>query len=539
MSKGHREEDNLMNKRGREEDCEKFLKVTPNLFTPGRLHLFDSLDLYTSLIKCSKSIEQGERLHNLSWRIVNKALLKDNDINKSKKRDGLKNLYYVLNPIANRRPLGQPQSQAASESSTPGLRSPSGAAKPAVPRMEPLAKRETTGASSKLSHSGKDSLFANVKQHKSTSALSHIQRTASHSSRKEEPQVIVRGFDPSTVITSRKAKEEATGKRPGERARNTFYIEATPPPEPDRNSTSTLASRKALPSRQESLFGKPKTSENAAPSSRRNSLFFSSEEEEEEDSDWDEDSPFYDEEEEAYDHDDDEEDQYYRRQWDKLLFAKNTSSKPSSNATPNSASSNDPIKRSLLSGLFLNEQVNGNNRSAAASPAAPTITTANGAASTPYRVVSTGTHAGNRAVFGTSNVNAVGSVTPPDKRLPEALYEEAKRSSRGSFSSIVSEQTRERYTGESNAPPAAQTILPTALSTHMFLPNNVHQQRLAMAAAAGTHSRPSSAYGPTRKTTRRESIDIPSKNKNNSFIKTRMEISKEEDLVRAYSRRNL
>lgn len=538
MSEGHREEDNLMNRRGREEDCEKFLKVTPNLFTPGRLHLFDSLDLYTSLIKCSKSIEQGERLHNLSWRIVNKALLKDNDINKSKKRDGLKNLYYVLNPIANRRPLGQQQSPAMSEGSTPGLRSPSGAVKPAVPRMEPLAKRETSGTSSKPSQGGKDSLFANVKQHKSTSALSHIQRSVNHSSKKEEPQVIVRGFDPSTVITSRKAKED--GKRPGERARNTFYIEATPPPETDRNSTSTLASRKALPSRQESLFGKPKTSETAAPSTRRNSLFFSSEEEDEEDSDWDdEDSPFYDEDDEAYDHDDDEEDQYYRKQWDKLLFAKNTSSKSSSNATPNSASSNDPIKRSLLSGLFLNEQANGSNRTAAAAPA---ITPANGTASAPYRVVSTGTHAvkinDKRAVFGTSNINAVGSVTPPDKRLPEALYNQATRSSRGSFSSIVSEQTRERYTGESNAPPAAQTILPTALSTHMFLPNNVHQQRLAMAAAAGTHSTPSSAYGPTRKTSRRESIDIP-KNKNNSFIKTRMEISKEEDLVRAYSRRNL
>ncbi|QLQ78929.1 hypothetical protein HG537_0B02760 [Torulaspora globosa] len=516
-----------MNEMHREEDCGKFLKVTPNLFTPGRLHLFDSLDLYTSLIKCSKSIEQGERLHNLSWRIVNKALLKDNDINKSKKRDGLKNLYYVLNPIANKRPLGQSQSQT-SENSTPEVRSSSGGAKPAALRMEPLSKKEVNGTNSRLNLSGKDSLFANVKQHKSTSALSHIQR-----SKKEEPQVIVRGFDPNTVITSRKGREETAGKRSGERAKNTFYIEATPPPETDRNSTSTLASRKALPSRQESLFGKPKTSEAAAPSSRRNSLFFSSEEEDDEDSDWDEDSPFYDEEEEAYDHDDDEEDQYYRKQWDKLLFAKNTSSKSSSNATPNSASSNDPIKRSLLSGLFLNEQVNGNNRTATASPATPAITTTNGTASTPYRV-----GGGKRPVFGTSNINAVGSVTPPDKRLPEAFYHETTRSNRGSFSSIVSEQTRERYTGESNAPPAAQTILPTALSTHMFLPNNVHQQRLAMAAAAGSQPRFSSAYGPTRKTTRRESIDIP-KNKNNSFIKTRMEISKEEDLVRAYSRRNL
>lgn len=540
MSEGNREEE-LMSKKIKDEDCAKFLKVTPNLFTPGRLHLFDSLDLYTSLIKCSKSIEQGERLHNLSWRIVNKALLKDHDINKSKKRDGLKNIYYVLNPIANKQPLVQPQahSSVSSGGSTPGLRSPSVPKRQAVPRVEPLAKTQTTGNSGKTSHvSGKESLFGNAKQHKSTSALSHIQRAATHKSKKEEPQVIVRGFDPSTVITAAKGGETAPVKKPGERVKNTFYIEATPSPEPDRSSSSTVALRKPLPSRQESLFGKPKTAENADPSSGRNDLFFSSEEDDEDDSDWDEDSPFYDEDDEAYDHDDDEEDQYYRKQWDKLLFAKNASSKSSGNATPNSASSNDPIKRSLLSGLFLNEQANGNNRSAAVSPATSTTTAANGAA---YRVVSAGTHASKindkRAVFGTSNVNAVGSVTPPSDKLPEAFYRDNRRSSRGSFSSIVSEQTRERYTGESNAPPAAQTILPTALSTHMFLPNNVHQQRLAMAAAAGTSSRPT--YGSRRKPTRRESIDIPSKNKNNSFIKTRMEISKEEDLVRAYSRRNL
>ncbi|PAK98122.1 hypothetical protein B8W96_12345, partial [Lentilactobacillus parakefiri] len=64
------------------------MKVTPTLFTQDKLPLFDSLDLYTSLIKCSKFMEQGERLHNLSWRIINKSLLKDQNINKSKKRDG-------------------------------------------------------------------------------------------------------------------------------------------------------------------------------------------------------------------------------------------------------------------------------------------------------------------------------------------------------------------------------------------------------------------------------------------------------------------
>lgn len=94
----------------------KFLKVTPNLFTPERLHLFDSTDLYTSLINCTKYIEQGERLNNLSWRILNKALLKDHNINKSKKRDGVKNIYYVLNPVSKQ----QQQQQQRPKSSQQG-----------------------------------------------------------------------------------------------------------------------------------------------------------------------------------------------------------------------------------------------------------------------------------------------------------------------------------------------------------------------------------------------------------------------------------
>lgn len=77
----------------------KCLKVSPNLFTPEKLNLFDTVALYTTLINCSQHIEQGERLNNLSWRIINKAMLKNKSINTSKKRDGVKNLYYVLNPV--------------------------------------------------------------------------------------------------------------------------------------------------------------------------------------------------------------------------------------------------------------------------------------------------------------------------------------------------------------------------------------------------------------------------------------------------------
>jgi len=48
---------------------------------------------------------------------------------------------------------------------------------------------------------------------------------------------------------------------------------------------------------------------------------------------------------------------------------------------------------------------------------------------------------------------------------------------KNSFSSIASDRTKTRYKHESNAPPTASTLLPTALSTHMFLPN-AHQRRM-------------------------------------------------------------
>lgn len=497
-------------------DGNKYLKVAPNLFTPERLHLFDSLDLYVSLTKCGKAIEQGERLHNLSWRIMNKALLKDKDINKSKKREGVKNLYYVLNPITNKQPMNQQLVKTPSQSSTTSLRSPPAVKRHAVPRMEPLSKASTAGSSQKAANNSNGSLFTGAKQHKSTSALSHIHRQRI---KKEDPQTIVKGFEPNTVITPSKSGSSAIARKTKNRLeegdKNTFYIESTPSPEPDKHNGSTTTIRKPLPSRQESLFGKPTTNEDTAMSSSHNSMFFSSEEDEDDDdSDWDDDSPLYDEDEEV--NDDDEEDQYYRRQWDKLLFAKNAAAHSSGNVTPTSASSHDPIKRSLLSGLFLNEQ-------AAAGSAKSKASSSVASPSSNHQAINT------KHLLGTSNVTAVGSVTPPHK-IDTVPIAESK-----STSSAASKQSP----GQSNAPPAAQTILPTALSTHMFLPNNVHQQRLAMAAAAGSQdSRLSPALELQRRATRRESMDIPSKNRNNTFIKTRMEISEEEMMSRAYTRRN-
>lgn len=383
---------------------DRFLKVTPNLFTQERLHLFDSLQLYTSLMKCSKSVEQGERLHNLSWRIVNKALLKDGNVNRSKKRDGVKNLYYVVAP-------GKSNSLSGTQST------------PAQAAVEPVKCPQ----------------------------------------RQLEPQ----------LQTDASAAPRKPANAPG------------------------------------SLFGK------------RDQEFYSSEDD---GSDWDGLSESESSDEEGNYDDEEEEDSYYRNQWDKILEKQ--------------PQQQEPLKRSLLSGLLLNEQGRTNKSKTVTPQPAPVPHSAATATST-------------------SNVTAVGSVTSPQGSLttsmPPALYRQGSRTSRSSFSSIVSESTRERYLHESNAPPAAQTILPRALSTHMFLPNNVHQQRLAAAmgsssdnnsttntaVAAKIGKSPSQSPPPSfafRPGERRTSMDIPGRK--NGLLKTRMEISEEERMSRV-TRRNL
>lgn len=72
---------------------------------------------------------------------------------------------------------------------------------------------------------------------------------------------------------------------------------------------------------------------------------------------------------------------------------------------------------------------------------------------------------------------------------------------KNSFSSIASDRTRTRFKHESNAPPTASTLLPTALSTHMFLPN-AHQRRATrskLSSVLETESGNTSSNEPSRK----------------------------------------
>ncbi|CDR40164.1 CYFA0S04e04962g1_1 [Cyberlindnera fabianii] len=185
------------------------------------------------------------------------------------------------------------------------------------------------------------------------------------------------------------------------------------------------------------------------------------------------------------------------------------------------------IKRSLLSGLFLNEM---QPEPVKATPAAPnvTATTTVSKAGTsdghelssslssaqiqikprsqatkandkgPLELNTTGPH----AEISTSNINVPGTVNEPHEisSLKEKLESTQEASHtplsssftqiaksalnltnyfashrKNSFSSIASDRTRVRFKHESRAPPTASTLLPTALSTHMFLPN-AHQR---------------------------------------------------------------
>ncbi|CAI1685010.1 hypothetical protein SEUBUCD646_0N02420 [Saccharomyces eubayanus] len=537
----------------------KFLKVTPNLFTPERLNLFDDVDLYLTLIKASKCVEQGERLHNISWRILNKALLKEHNINRPKKRDGVKNIYYVLNP--NNKQQIKPKSVAVKQSPLKNASVP-----PTTVKQNVLARPMTSPAiaqgahdryvdNSNITNNDVKNDFISSRQYSKSTASGLFSsftdkyqkmKNVNHIPKKEEPQTIITGFDTSTVIT-KKPLPPRRSRSPFQHVRdmsmNSIDNETSKSTSPNFENAG---SRKSSLPQKESLFGRPRSYKNdqngqlslSKASSRKgkNKIFFSSEDE---DSDWDsvsDDSEFYaDEDDEDYDdYNEEEADQYYRRQWDKLLFAKNQQnldsrkSSVSSTNTINSNTSHDPVRRSLLSGLFLSEANNGsgsNNHNNAhnefnsrnASPI-PQLSHSNTGSQPQQNLANANGMKQQKPSLKTSNVTALASLSPQQGtnigRLPMEIQKDFKSNS-GS-----------NHPYESNAPLTAQTILPTALSTHMFLPNNIHQQRMAMATGMNQRHR----------FPRRESMDIPSKNRNTGFLKTRMEISEEEKMVRTISR---
>ncbi|CDO94543.1 unnamed protein product [Kluyveromyces dobzhanskii CBS 2104] len=602
-----------------------FLKVTPTLFTQDKLPLFDSLDLYTSLIKCSKFMEQGERLHNLSWRIINKSLLKDQDINKSKRRDGVRNLYNVINPIKQTHSFPQLQQQlqkpknSSPRSSSPRSAStvvapaatkptasphvtllspvsnqssiqkptanthtvttrkliPSQPTSPEPTSSEPILKKLETPARSLTNTPDLRKDLAKKKfplvpelvhgskhQHQQSSVSNNLPLSETKSNAHSQTSLFSRNpsskslfaknlptpFTPANCSTTSSANGSAENLKSGDSNRNSkshAYVNGT------RNGAAGAAN--------------DSTHAHNNGHDHKN-LFFSSEDEE---SDWDslsDDSDIYDE--------DEDNDQYYEDQWDNLMFSKTHHNQNLHHVLPKESGE----KKSLLSGLFMQEKQvkthskqsdnsrNASRESVSKSPVElhESATASVKASGKPYnrplekqsekpvekRPPNGSLHSNPTEIQitshpvapETSDLVAVGSVTPSSSWQNNGLsdyhkipiptgFERSKRL--GSFSSIVSESTKERYYHESNAPPAAQTILPTALSTHMFLPNNVHQQRMAL---RGGDTPLEFNVEAAKAASRRQSMDIPSKNRSNFFLKTRMEISEEESFARTYAR---
>ena len=521
------------------------------------MNLFDDVELYLTLIKASKCVEQGERLHNISWRILNKAVLKEHNINRSKKRDGVKNIYYVLNPN-NKQPI-KPKQAAVKQPPLQKANLPPTTAKQNVltrpmtsPAIAQGAHDRSLDNPNSTNNDVKNDVAPNRQFSKSTTSglFSNFadkyqkMKNVNHVANKEEPQTIITGFDTSTVIT-KKPLQSRRSRSPfqhiGDMNMNCIDNETSKSTSP---TLENMGSRKSSFPQKESLFGRPRSYKNdqngqlslSKTSSRKgkNKIFFSSEDE---DSDWDSvsnDSEFYaDEDDEEYDdYNEEEADQYYRRQWDKLLFAKNqqnldsTKSSVSSANTINSNTSHDPVRKSLLSGLFLSEaNSNSNNHNTAHSEYAskhvsptPQSSHSNIGPQPQQNPPSANGIKQQKPSLKTSNVTALASLSPPQPSNNGRLSMDIQKDFK------TDNESNHLY--ESNAPLTAQTILPTALSTHMFLPNNIHQQRMAIATGSNTRHRFS----------RRQSMDIPSKNRNTGFLKTRMEISEEEKMVRTISR---
>lgn len=227
--------------------------------------------------------------------------------------------------------------------------------------------------------------------------------------------------------------------------------------------------------------------------------------------------------------DDEEYDNKLKQEWENLAFRRKDEM----------AISKPQIKRSLLSGLFLNELDHSNphhhhhlhhhqhhqhHHIPHAQPKSGTITPAesdlsssissqlqikhrHSAASDALELTS----AAAPSVISTSHINVSGLVNNEEPYSEKHTDLKAKLSEhtdpnpsssfsnlisksalnlsnyfahhrKNSFSSIASDRTRLKFKHESNAPPTASTILPTALSTHMFLPN-AHQKAKSKLAA--------------------------------------------------------
>ncbi|KAH3901330.1 Mks1p SCDLUD_002821 [Saccharomycodes ludwigii] len=410
----------------------KYLKLSPMLFTPGKLSSFDSLDLYTTLIKSGQNLEQGERLSNMSWRILNKALLKRGNINVSKKRDGVRNLYNVINPNK-----GKISNNTDTNKGT-------------------WKNKHTTSNSTNAS---------NHTVNPTTKIINALSQNNGISTNNNDINAKV------TTLAKPLIKTQSLFKINNNNIvnHNDIYFSGEELSENSSSSSSLTNQKKPFPNKKQSNNTNIFRSNQLDNNRNTNKIYYDENYSDDDDLDDDYSDSDYDSYDE-YNHDDVYyNNNYYRRNRNNV---KNNS--VHKHSTTSSGHKRDGKWNTLIKSKYGNANratVTSNNELLYSEDKHEHKTLfqhalLNGTAVSSPSVSSSGSSHNN------ANTNIHDKNNNGKNKNNNVVFR------RGSFGSMVSEATRKRYAHSSNAPPTAQTLLPTALTTHMFYPNNIRQQRI-------------------------------------------------------------
>lgn len=566
---------------------------TINFLASTDLELEDVVSVWTGLIKCSNLIKTGKRLENISWRIVNRNLIRQDDTEKQKEKNhekqhdkvGIPKVNSKLNNKLNNGDFASLLSIVTNQNEIrPKLIRKRSSNKNVLKYKNNKSVESMNGNNTRPSMSRKSSSFKNVKgggggssnsinnthHSHSTAAAPHpveiddsrfyeqpepkfafghtynvnnghtpvttslMNNSVSHAQSMEDPSMlkrstsVVRGFTPHSTAhiatsttsmtgtgahgnnhhnnnnssshshhhsnhSSNNNSNGSTATQPSslfhrtKPKKNMFFIESSPSPTeaPPVRFIDSITERdtdggkakeegrslfKPATNRNSSLFKKEDSEDRSLFGNKqlKGELIFSSDDSFSDESDW---SSVSDSDREDLD------DSEYKKQWKRTEFKRGEKVLP-----------RPSVKRSLLSGMFLNELPKQEAQSQPHIKHKDNLEIA---------------HPPISASISTTNVNATGFVNEQhdvDIKSKLAVQESSSPSltqlisksalnlsnyfsgggagsngRKNSFSSIASDRARQKFRQESNAPPTASTLLPTALSTHMFVPN-VHQR---------------------------------------------------------------
>ncbi|KAG7750440.1 hypothetical protein KL929_000283 [Ogataea haglerorum] len=483
----------------------------------AQLDFGNVLTLWTTLIKSSDVIKNGKRLENISWRVVNRNILLKNDFNKS---DFSALIQISSGKVEHPITKGRKHSKQALSSETSRTKSPVSV------ETDQGTKEITTNVSDSEQNSDDERHLDESK--KLTQKNLHHQQSLIHKTPHKTRQSRGHMFFIENT-PSPEAEGGSSKSPPSPKVRSLFnqpVNDGKPPLEsPQKTKPQHIERDRSLErlNQQHALYGTSKTNTAVhSPQSEtqrsqvslfdnkpgkqavtKQHIMFSSDDEISDGSDWSSMSG-------DSDLDDDDEGE------EQLNFSKTNIQKPTEKPQ---------MKRSLLSGLFLDkmgnevsEKSHENGRPKSKSPGL-VVSPSLGAVDRPEM---------SRASTSAFNVNALADVVmsptettksfaqrkitsspvpstdhqrPPVTRNNSSNNPHLVSKSAISLASFLANNRRPHATAneihnghydrhhESNAPPTAATLLPTALSTHMFLPTmNLHRQSRARDTKPSTHS---------------------------------------------------